>query len=152
MKEPQSEILSKIGRRQGMTVPPGYFDSLASKIGEKLPEHPAVAARAQMQKRGWWRTVRPYAYMAAMFAGVWCMLKMFTLITGVQQPMSIDNNPTLAEAVNNDTFIQEYCLDDIDSYDIMQDMYEDGIAIDDFDLYDESSLNDLAFEPVTVNE
>ena len=64
--------------------------------------------------------------MAAMFAGVWCMLKMFTMISDPSQ-ISLESNPTLADALTNEVFVNEYILDDIDQYDILD---EEGYDID----------------------
>ncbi len=60
-----------------------------------------------------------------MFAGVWCMLKMFTMISDPSQ-ISLESNPTLADALTNEVFVNEYILDDIDQYDILDELYEEG--------------------------
>lgn len=85
MKE--QNILDKVDRKTGYTVPPHYFDSVRSKIMENLPEY-------QEQKQpdfSVWQRIKPYLYMAAMFAGIWCMMKMFHMITTTD--LSLDNPP-----------------------------------------------------------
>lgn len=138
MKDPQSKILDKVARHSGMTVPEGYFDSLPTAMMSKLPkvETPPVQAKPTL-----WKTVRPYVYMAAMFAGIWCMLKMFTLMGGSQQPLSFEGNETLAAAVSNDAFMQEYYLNEVDSYDLIQEMWDEGFEFDEFEEYPEPESN-----------
>ena len=65
--------------------------------------------------------------MAAMFAGVWCMLKMFTLMSGADGHNAIDSNPILAEAVSDESFINEYVIDDINQWDILDEMQLDSL-------------------------
>ena len=73
-----------------------------------------------------WGRVRPYVYMAAMFAGVWCMLKMFTTVAGGNELAPIEKNPVMAEALSSDDFMNIYVVDDISDRDIMDQMMEDG--------------------------
>ena len=119
----QTTILSRIERRDGITVPDGYFDALAERIGRRLPDRNMAEAPAS---RGLWASIRPYIYMAAMFAGVWCMLKMFTIMAGHADLGSMDSNPVLAEAFANDDFMLDYVYDDISEWDILDEMMEDG--------------------------
>lgn len=99
MKE--HDILEKVGGKTGFTVPPNYFDNVRNRIMEKLPEY-------QVQKQPeltLWQRVKPYFYMAAMFAGIWCMMKMFHLISSTD--LSLDNPPeavamAMAEADRSD--------------------------------------------------
>ena len=55
-----------------------------------------------------WGRVRPYVYMAAMFAGIWCMFKMFTMMSNTSTDLSIDNNKILTEALSDDNFIYDH--------------------------------------------
>ncbi len=57
------------------------------------------------------------------------MLKMFTMISDPSQ-ISLESNPTLADALTNEVFVNEYILDDIDQYDILDELYEEGYDID----------------------
>lgn len=125
--EKNPDILSKIARHDGITVPDAYFDSLADRIGRRLP---APADGAPAPRRSLWTAIRPYVYMAAMFAGVWCMLKMFTIMAGNTDLSAMDSNPVLAEAFANDDFMLDYVYDDISQWDLIDEMMEDG-SIDD---------------------
>ena len=48
----------------------------------------------------------------------------------------IDRNPVLAEAIKNDVFINDYIFNDLNQWDIIDEMIEDG--------FDSSSLEEIA--------
>lgn len=125
----KSDILSQIDRRTGMTVPDGYFADFATRMAASLPDRPAASAEAV--RRTFWQKSRPYVYMAAMFAGIWCMLKMFQLMGGGSTDLSIDNYPGVITALSNDNFVKEYVYPTIDQYDMLEDIYLDGTSADD---------------------
>ncbi len=127
MSKENDDILGKINHRDGLTVPEGYFADFAARMEQQLPEK---APAPIVKPVSTWHRIRPYVYMAAMFAGVWCMLKMFTLMSGPSEA-GIDGNPTLADAVGNDAFIDEYYIDDINQYDMFEEMMEDGFDAND---------------------
>ena len=130
--EKRSDILEKIGRRDGMTVPDGYFADFASKMAASLPDKPA-APETERRRHGLWQRVRPFAYMAAMFAGIWCMMKMFSMMGGAGAPdLSIDNYPGVMTALNDDSFVKDYVYPTVDEYELMEDIYESGASADDF--------------------
>lgn len=124
-----ADILKKLDRRDGMTVPEGYFEEFAARMEASLPERPELQAPSPYVPRTRWERIRPYAYMAAMFAGVWCMLKMFTMLTATS-PQPLDANPVIAEAFNNDTFVNEYVISELSQWDIYDDLMDDGIDPD----------------------
>lgn len=133
-----NDILSKIGREDGLTVPQGFFDDFAKRMAAELPERPELERPRIAKPRTLWQKVRPYAYMAAMFAGVWCMLKMFTLMSNTNDPLSIEAHPALANAVSNDDFVDTYVIDDLSRYDLYDSMMEDSI---DFDALSDSAMH-----------
>ncbi|MDR1783769.1 MAG: hypothetical protein LBR13_05870 [Dysgonamonadaceae bacterium] len=60
-------------KREPFKAPDGYFDSLTSEIMAKLPERvkePPVVLSL-------WQRVQPWVYMAAMFAGIALMIRLF---------------------------------------------------------------------------
>ncbi len=83
----EHNILEKVGGKTGYTVPDNYFDSVRSKIMENLPEY----QEKKPEKLSMWKKVQPYIYMAAMFAGIWCMMKMFHMMS--TSDLSLDNPP-----------------------------------------------------------
>lgn len=126
----QPDILTKINRRTGMTVPEGYFDDFVRRMQAQLPERPAAAV-AVKPRGNLWYTIRPYAYMAAMFAGIWCMLHIFNFMGTNDVDLSIDSHPVVAEALSNDTFVEEYILPDYNEADLYIQLYESGVTLED---------------------
>lgn len=116
-------------KTDGRTVPEGYFDDFARRMMEKLPESvPVIAA----PKRTVWQKIRPYVYMAAMFAGVYLMMNIFTLTTGIRNMVNpTDTSMMLAELVNTDmtSYVDEY-METTSPY-FYDDLYESGFEIPD---------------------
>lgn len=125
-------ILKKINRNDGMTVPEGFFEDFAAKMEAMLPERPEAEQPRRIEHRTTWQRVRPYVYMAAMFAGIWCMLKMFTMMGPGNIDLSIDKNHILTDALSDDNFVYEYIIDDLNDSELFDEMYNDSIAVEDF--------------------
>ena len=98
----QEDILKeKYGTDAGFRVPDGYFDNLNSAIMSKLPDYPEVERVAPLSV---WQRVKPYVYLAAMFAGIWCTMKMVTMIQSAPAgtEVSLDNPPAMiAQAMSS---------------------------------------------------
>lgn len=108
-------------RHHGMTVPDGYFSDFASRMAASLPQQPwemTEATQAAAPRRSMWQIVRPYVYMAAMFAGVWCMMNIFDHIRPASTDLSIDSSPVLTAALSDKDFVNEYIIDDMDEADV----------------------------------
>lgn len=88
MKE-EEKLIERFGRKGPWSVPDGYFESVRSEIMAKLPEYPAAP---KAPKLSLWQRVKPYVYLAAMFAGIWCMMKVFHDVSSADQ-LSLDNPP-----------------------------------------------------------
>ncbi len=148
------DILTQIDHRDGLTVPEGYFASFAAKMTESLPQRDEAEnpAGVVLPPPTLWTRVRPYVYMAAMFAGVWCMLKMFSLMSAPPDANAVvDRNPILAEALRSDSFISDYVIDDINQWDLIDEMIEDGVDASVFGLPVDSD-NEVPFiDPAAVN-
>lgn len=126
-----NDILHTIGRNDGIRVPDGYFADFARRMAAELPERPELAEMNTPRPPATiWGRIRPYVYMAAMFAGVWCMLKMFTTVTGAGHLTPMESNPIMAEALADDDFVNRYVLDDMSQWDVMDQMMQDGIDAD----------------------
>lgn len=153
MKE-RKDILAKIDRQSGMTVPDGYFESFAAKMIHDLPKREEAEAPGNIlpPPQTLWNRVRPYVYLAAMFAGIWCMLKMFVLMSSPADSNSnIDRNPILAEAIGSDYFINEYVIDDINQWDLLDEMIEDGVDATSFDLVSDSDSSVNFIDPAIIS-
>ena len=81
MKQEDSPILKKLGKDAGFEVPEHYFADFSKNLMDSLPE----VKITEETKPSRWVRIRPYVYMAAMFAGVWCMMKVFTGFGGDQK-------------------------------------------------------------------
>lgn len=119
MKEENSYILTKLGKDPGFKVPEHYFDDFNKRMAESLPEVKItpVDARPSM-----WVRVRPYVYMAAMFAGIWCMINGES--SRQQQACQI------SAGVQNERNADEVIMQgDVSDFDITT--YEDSVAAGD---------------------
>lgn len=121
------DILQQAARRDGMTVPDGYFDDFATRMAASLPRREWEDDKPRVVPRSFWQKVRPYVYMAAMFLGVWCMMNMFDFIR-TSAGMGIENSATLAAALGNDQFMGDYITTQgmVDDYVLMEDLYDEG--------------------------
>lgn len=123
MKNEDSKILEKLGKNPGFKVPDNYFNDFNARLMESLPE----VKITEEEKPTLWVKVRPFVYMAAMFAGVWLMMNIFTLgqssATGEQRAASIQAG--VAVEKNADDLIDYGAISD---YDIMT--YEDSVEMD----------------------
>ena len=129
----EDDLISKYGKDPGMRVPDGYFEFLENSIMKSLPAYPEAPKRNNMSR---WQRVKPYVYLAAMFCGIWLMMKVFHTAT---QPMSLslDNPPAALVEMLDDGFdfenhyLQYYPDYDVDeeelimSYDNIEDFEKD---------------------------
>lgn len=120
------DILTKIDRRTGMTVPDGYFEDFNRRMADMLPQQEWENKPAPRPLRV---KLRPYLYMAAMFAGVWLMLHAVNIIkpSGEKSMMS---DPVIAQAMDDDSFMADYYMGEFDDYDIVNEMIDNGTAGD----------------------
>lgn len=158
MEEKKSDILTRINRRDGMTVPDGFFESFAERMASELPSRPeAEISPVASHPKTLWGSIRPYVYMAAMFAGIWCMLKMFTMMNPGGVDLSVDNNRILTEALSDENFVLDYIIDDVNERELFDEMYDDSISVDDMLPVDSlpvdepaDDVSDNGFSPVDV--
>ena len=67
MKQEESDILKQIGKDAGFKVPENFFAEFNQKMSDSLPQ---VEITRVDERPTLWTRLRPYAYMAAMFAGI----------------------------------------------------------------------------------
>lgn len=126
------DILSGINHESGLTVPPGYFDEFNTRMASSLPLQPWESEQPKLMPRTKWQKLRPYVYMAAMFAGIWCMMKMFDMMRGEPAINGFSGNPELMSAINNDEFYVDYCSESLNEDYLYDQLYEDGVDPSDF--------------------
>lgn len=111
-----NDILSKIGRKTGYKVPDGYFEQFNARMAEQLPER----EMPQPEELSLWQRVKPYIYMAAMFAGIWLMVRVFV------QPQIEKANELAASTETEDDIIYDYMVSSIDDYTIFETLYAEN--------------------------
>lgn len=118
-------------KSNGMTVPDGYFENFTRRMMQQLPDRERESESTSRPRRKLWLTIKPYVYMAAMFAGIYLMLNIFTLTTGLRddQSAAATGGSLLAEVVNTGTssYVDEYIS--MSDYDLYNDLYEAGYEI-----------------------
>lgn len=110
----EEKLIEKYGREGGWKVPEGYFDSVFAEIGAKLPDVPEVQRHVEMTR---WQKIKPYVYLAAMFAGIWLMMKVFYHASG-NVTLNLENPPehiamAMAESDGYDYYIMPETISDV---------------------------------------
>lgn len=106
-------LYNKYGKDPHMTVPDDYFENVYKEISSKLPEYPQERTAGDLTT---WQKLRPYVYLAAMFAGIWCMMQMFHIASGNITKLSLDNPPAqIAMAMQDNSLSEEFGFLDVDS-------------------------------------
>ena len=119
MKE-DLDILSKLGKDSGFKVPENYFADFNTKMMESLPK-PNLTPQV---KPSLWVRVRPYVYMAAMFAGIWCMMRVFNDMSGVTSTKA--QIQAIVDGLEDEKNIDDLMLQEgLNEYDILT--YEDSV-------------------------
>lgn len=127
----EDRLREMAGKESPFRIPDNYFESFKSELLQNLPEYPEKPVERKLSA---WQKIRPYVYLAAMFAGIWCMMKMFHNLSGAPGAGSAPHDDALAASVYYEP----------DSYDL----YIDDLSGADFELQDEitelySSIDDL---------
>ena len=132
MKHEDSTILNKYGKNPGFKVPENYFDDFNRRMADMLPD---VEITPIDVKPSMWQRVKPFAYMAAMFAGVWCMMSVFSHFTASG---NLDSVRAVAEKMGDDNSnVEEFIMSGaVSDYDILN--YEDSVMMSN----EEVMLND----------
>ena len=126
-------ILETVNHNDGLKVPDGYFEDFARRMEASLPQREwerkvsDEPKTARVLPRSIWQKVRPYVYMAAMFMGVWCMMKTFDMMRPTD---SLESNPVLAAAISNEHFVDDYMISegDVSEYEMLDDLYASGFT------------------------
>lgn len=137
-EEKTTNILRRVGHDAGMTVPDGYFQAFASRMEALIDEQPqaagagADAAAPAPIRPTRWQQVRAYVYMAAMFAGVWLMLNMFSFFAPMAPERELASHPVLSEALQDPDFVAEEVevYDIPDEYALLEALYDDGVSVE----------------------
>ncbi|MBD5175894.1 MAG: hypothetical protein HDS25_06980 [Bacteroides sp.] len=126
----EDKLLRHAGRHTGMKVPEGYFEDFVGQMMDRLPEYPERPVPQQLSR---WQRIKPYVYMAAMFAGIWCMMKMFHIASQNAQSADLDNPPQSVVLA----------MDDSDTFDYFYEASDPSDDISDFEI-EEAVSNDYS--------
>ena len=117
-------------KRNGMTVPKGYFEDFTTRMMAKIPEEPVYSTEI---KRTTWQKLKPYAYLAALFAGAYLMLNIFQIgssLRPIATPSASESMQELfADVVNSSTmtYLDDYIsVSDCEVYD---ELFNEGFEI-----------------------
>lgn len=123
MKE-EDKLIEKYGKDSGMKVPPGFFDDFEKRVLSELPSYPQETKKVDLSA---WQRFKPYIYLAAMFCGIWLMMKLFHTVS---QPLSqVFDNPPEAIVQLLDNHFDE--VDYINYYSSMPDfLIEEEMAME----------------------
>ena len=124
MKTEKSQILDKLGKDAGFKVPEGFFEQFNQQLIDSLPD---VTITDVDEKPSMWVRVRPYLYMAATFAGIWCMMNVFNHFNGTaDQDLRVKE---IAAGIADENNADELRMSGVASdYDILT--YEDSVMND----------------------
>lgn len=125
----EDTLRERIGSETGFVLPEGSLEEVYRKVSAELPERKLLA----MPKVTMWQKVRPYLYMAAMFAGIWCMMKMFHTVSTSE--ISLDNPPQfVAEAIMELPGEEDiYSMSDLTDFELEQEISEKYSSIEEFE-------------------
>ena len=122
MKQEDSTRLKKYGKDPGFKVPENYFEDFNKRMADMLPDVEITPVDVQPTM---WQRLKPLVYMAAMFAGVWCMIQVFTNFTNRG---NLDSVRAVAEKLQDDKGnLDDFIMSGVSDYDILS--YEDSVAM-----------------------
>lgn len=87
----EEQLKEKYGSDPGFRVPENYFADLNEKILSQLPPYQSAPRHVEMTL---WQRVKPYVYLAAMFAGIWLMMNVFHRVSATES-LNLDNPPAV---------------------------------------------------------
>lgn len=108
----KENILDSIGGKSGYKVPENYFENLSARITQQLPEREAPKPEVVTT----WQKLRPYIYMAAMFAGIWLMVQVFVA-------PAVEAEKEMTATIEQEEDIEEYMLYSMDEYTVFETFY-----------------------------
>lgn len=111
MKEEDS-ILRKAGVQNPFKVPEGYFEHFAPELMQQLPER--AKTDFAIKPPTLWDKVKPWVYMAAMFAGAALIIRVASPRQGASDETTLDETEREMEYIS--TVVDKSMLDDYSLY------------------------------------
>lgn len=106
----EDKLKEKVGTKLPYTVPEGYFASLREEVMRNLPEYPEKPVQKDLTV---WQRIKPYVYLAAMFAGIWCMMQIFHRVS-----TAADQRPDEIAVAAYDPDLYDYYIDESSGEDL----------------------------------
>lgn len=129
----EDKILQRAGRDTGMKVPDGYFEDFVARMMTDQPDYPE---KPKPQELTFWQKVKPYVYMAAMFAGIWCMMKMFSIASQNAGSADLDNPPQSVVLAVDDSETFDYFYETMEEDEMSEFEVENAVASEYADMAD----------------
>lgn len=127
----EEKLKERFGTDGGWKVPEGYFESFYKEMEEKLPPYKEGVKEVDLTL---WHKMKPYLYLAAMFAGIWMMMKVFHTVS-TPTSLSLDNPPENIAMVMDDLSGSGYfnVEEPYGDYELEQEVLSSYTDIDDFE-------------------
>ena len=109
----EDKLKEKIGTRVPYTVPEEYFKSFKSGLMQSLPEYPEKPKQKRLTP---WQRVKPYVYLAAMFAGIWCMMQIFHKVSTADSNRPDEQTAAIMATYEPDSY--DYYIDETSGEDL----------------------------------
>ncbi|MCP9612359.1 hypothetical protein [Coprobacter tertius] len=107
-------ILKQFDRKSGFKVPEGYFESFNERLMQQLPEQELNVKSVTL-----WDRIKPFVYMAAMFAGIALMIRLF--VTGSSDGSVMNTGSEMATTVSPESLVDDYILyTQVDDYSLYE--------------------------------
>lgn len=107
-------ILKQFDRKNGFKVPEGYFESFNERLMQQLPEQ-----KLSIKTVTKWDRIKPFVYMAAMFAGIALMIRLF--VTGSSDGSVMNMGSEMATTVSPESLVDDYILyTQVDDYSLYE--------------------------------
>lgn len=127
----EDKLKEKYGSDPGFEVPDGYFEELNVSIMSKLPPYPEAPRSVDMSL---WQRIKPYAYLAAMFAGIWLMMNMFHHVSSSATSLSLENPPeALVDMIDAGGYDMIPVFSEETDYDLQKDVSVNYDSFDEFE-------------------
>ncbi|MBQ8673058.1 MAG: hypothetical protein IJ511_03260 [Bacteroides sp.] len=121
MKE-ENEILRKVGTENPFRVPEGYFEQLTTDVMARLPEK--TATDFPQERLTLWTKMKPWVYMAAMFAGAALLIRVGSMHMASPQLAAAEEAEAETETEYISTVVDNSMLDDYALYVYLTDATE----------------------------
>lgn len=134
----EDRLRETVGKKNPFKVPENYFETFRSAIENKLPPYPEKPVERRVSA---WQRFKPYVYLAAMFAGIWCMMKVFHNVSQ-NQSIGVDNFQDKIALVMNDQETMDFYTDE---------QFENDIDLEEEVLSMYSSIDELEKDFMVVD-